>query len=115
MYKWILLVLLYPIPAFAQHPGFVNNPPFHDVYKKPALNPYLLLSPSFDLPYQMSVNPLIEQERQQRKLIKQNDAIKKIQKTGPNGEPIIRYPNQRSTEYKGIRPTGHKTMFMFIP
>jgi hypothetical protein len=102
--KTLWIFLLITEAAFSQQP----QPPFSDIYIKPALSPYLMLSNEFDLPYQMSVVPLLQQQKQQRELNRQKEKINKLQ------NPKISY-EIRSTghnaEYIGIRPTGHKTTF----
>ena len=100
---WMLL-FFFPINALAQQP----KPPFSDIYIKPPISPYLILADSFNMPYQMSVTPLLQQQKQQRELYRQKARINSLQN---QQQQIIRQPISRSDIIYApqIRPTGHNS------
>jgi hypothetical protein len=109
-------MFLFLCPAFthAQQP----RPPFSDIYIKPPISPYLILSDNFNMPYQMSVIPLMQQQKQQRELYRQKEKINNLQNQTeippPRGQiiysPQIR-PTGHNCHHQGIRPTGHHSGF----
>lgn len=114
MKKLIISILLLPASCFAQTPGQpFGPPPFSNIYEKPVLSPYVFIDPNFSMPYYSRTIPLLEQEKQQREIQRQNKKIYKLQNQMQNP---MRPTGQSSERYhintNGIRPTGHPTYFM---
>lgn len=88
--RWILLSMLLAAPSLA------GEPPFSDIRRRPALNPYLRMDEGLFLPYQMEILP----RTQGREAVPP--------RTNPRATRPVMPPHQ------GIRPTGHPTHFMIF-
>ena len=89
--------------------------PFSNIYTRPVLSPYSMLSSQANNPlnlnpnvYQTQVLPQLQQQRQQQTLLKQNKQIGGLQN---KVQSIQRSTSARQID-EMIRPTGHASTFM---
>lgn len=76
------------------------NQPVPQAGRRPIMSPYLYLDPTFSCPYWRWMQPS-EPERNGHGI--------------PKHIPGIVRPPEVATPPGGIRPTGHRTHFMFVP
>ena len=94
----------------AQGPG---NKPFESTYRRPSVSPYNKLTQQGMNPlqnqtiYQTSVQPQMQQQRQQIEKLKQGRQMQQVQAQVAN----INSPRGRQLD-ESIRPTGHASTYM---
>jgi len=89
--------------------------PFSNIYTRPVVSPYSMLSSEANNPlmvnpnvYQTQVLPRLEQQQQQQTLLKQNKQIGGLQN---KVQSIQRSTSARQID-EMIRPTGHASTYM---
>ena len=89
--------------------------PFSNIYTRPVVSPYSMLSSQANNPlnlnpnvYQTQVLPQLQQQRQQKTLLTQNKQIGGLQN---KVQSIQRSTSARQID-EMIRPTGHASTFM---
>ncbi|MCX7402941.1 MAG: hypothetical protein NTY87_07540 [Planctomycetia bacterium] len=89
--------------------------PFSNIYTRPVVSPYSMLSSQANSPlmvnpnvYQTQVLPQLQQQRQQQTLLTQNKQIGGLQN---KVQSIQRSTSARQID-EMIRPTGHASTFM---
>lgn len=97
MRTWKAFVIMV---AFIAASECYANPPAAQAARRPIMSPYLYLDPTFSCPYWRWVQPS-EPQRNDHGIQKPTQGIVR--------------PPEFAPSPGGMRPTGHRTHFMFVP
>ena len=106
-----LLTAAFTGSGFAQGP---SSKPFQDVYRRPAVSPYLQLQQQGMNPlqnqniYQTMVQPQVQQQQQQIEMLNQRRQLGRVQ----GQVQQIQQSSQSRQLNELIRPTGHASTYM---